>query len=160
MKRFLVVAAALLASSLPAFAAGIVVPAEQRYIPYSGDLEPCDDAVDLAYIERRFGEKETVYWHSPLQILGFDHFREIGYRSNGAALIPRRFCVAEAHLSDKTTHKIVYQIEEHMAFAGYGNNEEWCVVGLDRNLAYAPACAILQPLYVRYEHDTFKFPPQ
>jgi hypothetical protein len=159
MKRFLIVAAALLASSLPAFAGGIVVPAEQRYIPYSGDLEPCNDPVDLAYIQRRFGEKESVYWNSPLQIVSFDHFKQLGYRSNGLGLIPRRFCVAQAHMNDLKTRKIIYQIEEHMAFAGYGNNEEWCVVGLDRNLAYAPSCAILQPLYVRYEHDELHFPP-
>ena len=160
MKRFLIVAAAMLASSLPAFAAGVVVPAEERYIPYSGDIEPCDDAVDLAYIQRRFGEKETVYWHSPLEIVGFDHIKEIGYRSNGVQFIPRRFCVADAHMSDLKTRKVIYQVQEHLAFAGFSNGEEWCVVGLDRNLAYAPACAILQPLYIRYQHDKFEFPPK
>jgi opacity protein-like surface antigen len=158
MKRFVTVAAAMLASSLPALAAGIVVPAEERYVPYSGDIEQCDDSVALAYIKYYFADKEAEFWHSSLEILGFDNIKEIGYRSNGVQFIPRRYCVAQAHLNDQTTHAIVYQIQEHMGFAGYSDNEEWCVVGLDRNLAYAPACAILKPLYVRYAHDKFEIP--
>ncbi len=33
---------------------------------------------------------------------------------------------------------------------GWGYGVEWCVVGLDRNLAYAPACSALRPFVERY----------
>ena len=33
---------------------------------------------------------------------------------------------------------------------GWGYGVEWCVVGLDRNLAYAPACSVLRPFVERY----------
>jgi hypothetical protein len=160
MKRFLVVAAALLASSLPAFSGGIVVPAEQRYIPFSGDIPTCDDGPSLSWIEYRFARKESEYWNSSLQIVGIDDIKEIGMRSNGVQYIPRRYCVAHAHMNDLKTRTIVYQIQERTGFAGFDDSAEWCVVGLDRNLAYAPSCAILRPLFQRYARDRFKFPPQ
>ena len=160
MKRFLAVAAVLLGSCLPAFAAGVVVPAEQRYIPFSGDIEKCDDADSLWWIVHHFSHKESEYWNSPLEIQSIDDIHEIGMRSNGVQYIPRRYCVGHAHMSDMKTRTIVYQIIEHAGFAGLSNNTEWCVVGLDRDLSYAPACAILKPLIDRYAHDQIKFPPQ
>jgi len=33
---------------------------------------------------------------------------------------------------------------------GWGWGVEWCVVGLDRNLAYAPSCSVLRPFATRY----------
>ena len=158
MKRFLVVAVALLASSLPALAAGIVVPAEERYIPFSGDLPQCDDADYLTWIQARFAEKESTYWNSPLTIVGIDEVRQIGFRSNGAQYIPRRYCVADAHMSDLKTRRVIYQIQERTGFAGYAGSTEWCVVGLDRNNAYAPGCSVLRPLLDRYAHDNIQMP--
>lgn len=159
MKRLVVLVAALLASTLPALAAGIVVPAEQRYIPFSGDIPQCNDPDYLQFIQLRFADKETAYWHSYLRILSIDDVRQIGMRSNGVQYIPRRYCTAKAHMSDLKTHTVVYQIQEHTGFAGYDDSAEWCVVGLDRNLAYMPACGILQPLIERYAHDQVTFPP-
>ena len=82
--------------------------------------------------------------------------KEIGFRANGVAYIPRRFCMAEATMSDHHVRQVVYQVEEWTGFSGYGDGVEWCVVGLDRNLAYAPACSVLEPLVERYAHENVR----
>jgi hypothetical protein len=53
-------------------------------------------------------------------------------------------------LNDSKLHLVVYQIQEDLGFVGWGDNVEFCVVGLDRNLAYAPACSALRPYVVRF----------
>ncbi len=150
MKRFLVCLAAVLGFGFGAQAGGIVVPAEQRYSAYSGDLPGCDDPGVLARISDRFAQKEANYWNSPLQIAGFDRIREIGMRSNGLGYIPRRYCVARALDSDSKDRTVVYDIVEGMGMISWGYGVEWCVVGLDRNLAYAPACSALRPFVARF----------
>jgi hypothetical protein len=159
MKRLVVLMAALLASSLPALAAGIVVPAEQRYIPFSGDIPQCNDPDYIKWIELRVANTEATFWNSSLEIVSIDDVRQIGMRSNGVQYLPRRYCTARAHMSDLKTRTVVYQIQERTGFAGYDDSVEWCVVGLDRNLAYMPACSILKPLVDRYAHDQIRFPP-
>ncbi len=150
MKRILLCLAALLALGAGAHAAGIVVPAEQRYAAYSADLPPCDDSGVLARISDRFAQKESGYWNSPLQIGGYDRIREIGFRSNGLGYIPRRYCVARALGSDSKERTVIYDVEESLGIIGWGYGVEWCVVGLDRNFAYAPACSALRPFVERY----------
>ncbi len=150
MKRIVVCLAALLALGARAHAAGIIVPAEQRYSAYSADLPACDDSGVLARISDRFAQKESGYWNSPLQIGGYDRVREIGFRSNGLGYIPRRYCVARALDSDSKERTVIYDIEESLGMIGWGYGVEWCVVGLDRDLAYAPACGALRPFAERY----------
>ncbi|HTV31533.1 MAG TPA: hypothetical protein VME69_00230 [Methylocella sp.] len=133
---------ACLASPL---AARPVVPAEQRYLPYDGDLPACNDASVLDRIEDRFDDRESEFWNSGLLIVGFDHIREIGYRTNGADYIPRRFCTARAYLNDSTLHSVSYSIGEDLGFLGFGFGVTWCVDGLDRNYAYAPHCKMARP---------------
>ncbi len=150
MKRIVVCFAALLGLGAGAHAAGVIVPAEQRYAAYSADLPACDDPGVLARISDRFAQKESGYWNSPLQIGGYDRVREIGFRANGLGYIPRRYCVARALGNDSREHTVVYDIEESLGMIGWGYGVEWCVVGLDRNLAYAPACGVLRPFVERY----------
>jgi hypothetical protein len=150
MKRIVFCLAALLALGAGARAGGIVVPAEQRYSAYSGDLPACDDPGVLAQISGGFGQKESNFWNSPLQIGGYDRIREIGFRANGLGYIPRRYCLARALGVGAKERTVVYDIEESLGMIGWGYGVEWCVVGLDRNLAYAPACGVLRPFVVRY----------
>ena len=150
MKRVIVCLAASLALSAGAQAGGIVVPAEERYAPYSGDLPACDDPGVLAQISGRFAHREAGYWQSSLRIAGYDRVQEIGLRSNGLDYIPRRYCVARALVDDSQPRTVVYQIEEGLGVIGWGYGVQWCVVGLDRNLAYAPACSALRPFVNAY----------
>jgi hypothetical protein len=150
MKRLALALAALFALTVSAQAGGFITPAEKRWAPFSGSLPVCDDPGVLSWITSSFGGKESEYWNSPLQIEGYDRIREIGFRANGAAYIPRRYCVARATLNDGRRHLVVYQVQEDLAFASIGDGVEWCVIGLDRNLAYAPACSALRPYVTRF----------
>jgi len=137
-----------------ALAAGVIVPAEQRFSPFDTYLPSCDDAGVLDTIRGRFAQKESGYWNSSLEIGEVDRIREIGYRSNGVAYIPRRYCVARAKLSDTHWRTLQYEILSDMGIIGWGYGVEFCVVGLDRNLAYAPACAVLRPFVERRLAET------
>lgn len=152
MKRLALAVAALVAFCVSAQAAGFITPAEKRWSPYSygSSLPACDNPSVLSWITGAFGGKESEYWNSPLQIQGYDRIREIGFRANGVAYIPRRYCVARATLNNAQTHWVVYQVQEDLAFASFGDGVEWCVVGLDRNLAYSPACSALRPYVARF----------
>jgi hypothetical protein len=152
MKRFIVSLAALLAFGVCAQADGVVVPAEQRYSPYSGVLPACDDAGVLGQISDGFAQKEANFWNSPAQIDGYDRINEIGFRANGLSYIPRRYCVARVRVDGEIAklRTVVYDIEESLGPIGWGYAVEWCVVGYDRNLAYAPACRTLRPFIGRY----------
>ena len=97
-----------------------------------------------------FGGKESEFWNSPLQIVGYDRIHEIGFRSNGVGYIPRRYCIARATMNDSQFRTVIYQIEDQLAFASFGDGVEWCVAGLDRNLAYAPGCSVLRPYVTRF----------
>ena len=131
-----------------------VPPAEQRYIPYSGNLPPCDVPWALQTVTERFRQTRSEFWHSNLQILFYDRIREIGYRSNGLSYIPRRYCAARAFLNDCDPRMdyhckgrmVIYVIGEKTNMIGWNDGVIWCVVGLDPSLAYAPNCQALRPI--------------
>jgi hypothetical protein len=110
---------------------------------YDGVLPPCEAA--LGKISARFSEKEGRFWNSDLQILDFERVREIAFRPWAAGTIPRRYCTAVALVSDGRKHQVNYWIGEDTGMIGMTWGVEWCVVGLDRNWAYNPACKMAQP---------------
>ena len=150
MKRVFVCLLALSAFVASAHAAGIIVPAEERYSRYTGVLPPCDDPGVLSRISDRFAQKEGEYWNSSIRLAGFDRIGEIGYRANGVVYIPRRYCIARSVDGDGKHRPVIYNIAEDLGMIGWGYGVEWCVVGLDRNLAYAPGCSVLRPFAQRY----------
>lgn len=141
--RSVVAALALLAGVLtlaaPAMSAGLLERGIWLSGPrYDGDLPGCEAALDT--IAGRFATKESRFWNSALQITGFDRVREIAFRPWNSDNIPRRFCTARAMVSDGKPRTVNFSIVEDGGFAGFGIGVEWCVVGLDRNWAYNPAC--------------------
>ena len=120
-------------------------PAEQRDQPYSGLVKPCDDPMPLGYIQGAFAGREAEYWDSGLTIVGFEDVHEVGFRSNGLDYIPRRYCQARAIMSDNKARSVSYHITEAGGSIGFTDGVVWCVVGLDRNDAFAPACKEAQP---------------
>jgi hypothetical protein len=150
VKRFSMMSfAALLAAGTMGFGpveARPQTPAEARRYPYDGQLPGCGDPDVVSRIQSRFSQTETEYWHSGLEILGFDKIDEIGYRSNGTDYIPRRYCVAEAVMNDQKLRNVSYSIVKDMGIIGwFGFGVEWCVAGLDREKAYAPNCKMARP---------------
>ncbi len=123
-----------------------LVPAERRYLPYTGVLPACDDPAVFERIQGRFHDREAEFWNTGLEILGLMEVKEIGYKTNGEDFIPRRYCTAQAYLNDeKKPRQLSYSINEDLGIIGFGFGVEWCVSGLDRNDAYAPDCKMARP---------------
>ena len=137
-------ALALLASSHAAQAAN---PLELNFglfgPSYDGRVKVCEKA--LGMITTQFQEKERMYWNSRLKITAYGDIHEIAFRPWQSDNIPRRYCTGSVMLSDGKVHAINYSIIEDGGFAGFGQGVEWCVVGLDRNWAYNPACKAAAP---------------
>lgn len=112
---------------------------------YEGRLPSCESGMALGIIQHRFAQKESRFWSSGLQVVGFDRIHETAYRPWAPDTIPRRFCSAVALLSDGVKRPVHYRIEEDLGPIGATWGVEWCVVGLDRNWANNPACRMMQP---------------
>jgi hypothetical protein len=136
----------LLLSAAPASAAswfelnfGLTGPRHDALVPL------CHDRGVLGQISSKFGHKEGEFWNSNLVIVGIERIREAAFRPWSAQAIPRRFCNGIARVSDGSRHAVHYSIVETSGWLGIGWGVEWCVVGLDRNWAYSPACRMARP---------------
>ena len=110
---------------------------------YDGMLPDCEAA--LSTVAWRFAANERQFWNSNLFIISFERVRETAFRPWASDNIPRRYCTGEAMLTDGKMRKVHFSIVEDGGFAGYGQGVEWCVVGVDRNWAYNPACRAAKP---------------
>jgi hypothetical protein len=112
---------------------------------YDARLPACDNFWTLGEIQRKFATKEGRFWNSDLKILGIENIREVAFRPWAENTIPRRFCSGTAMVSDGKKRKVNYAIGEDLGIIGAIFGVEWCVVGLDRNWAYNPACKMAEP---------------
>ncbi len=112
---------------------------------YSANVPLCEESGPLSRIRSRFGTKEGRFWNSDLKILDFANVREVAFRPWTPGAIPRRFCRADALISDGVKRPVYYSIIEDAGLIGMTYGVEWCVVGLDRNWAYNPACRMAKP---------------
>lgn len=110
---------------------------------YDGRLSSCESA--LPKIAYQFQDKESTFWNSALQITGYARVHETAFRPWASDNIPRRFCSADAMISDGKVRQVHYSIIEDGGLASYGEGVEWCVVGLDRDWAYNPRCRSARP---------------
>ncbi len=110
---------------------------------YDGRVAPCESA--LPTITTQFWDKESNFWNSDLRITGYDRVHETAFRPWQSDNIPRRYCSADAMVSDGKVRTVHYSIIEDGGFAGFGQGVEWCVVGLDRDWAYNPRCKAAKP---------------
>jgi len=110
---------------------------------YDSKLPPCERLLwDLSW---NFAEKERTFWNSDLKIVHYTNVREIAYRPWQSGNIPRRYCTAQAHISDGKARTVNYSIIEDGGFAGFRDGVEFCVIGLDRNWAFNPFCRMARP---------------
>jgi hypothetical protein len=112
---------------------------------YDGVVPPCDFPDALVKISVHFNNKENTFWNTDLRIVAFEKVRETAFRAWAANAIPRRYCSGIVEISDGRKHPIHYSIGEDTGMVGATWGVEWCVVGLDRNWAYNPACQMAQP---------------
>lgn len=146
-KTFAAACGALLGIVMAAAPARAANPLEMNFWlsgpKYEGRVGPCEDA--LSRITNDFREKESTFWNSALTITGFSNVHEIAFRPWQSDNMPRRFCTATAMISDGKARTVNFALIEDGGFAGYGQGVEFCVVGLDRNWAYGPACRAAKP---------------
>jgi hypothetical protein len=115
---------------------------------YDGRVPGCEWG--LYKIPSGFRSKETFFWGSDANLSEFTDVKEVAFRPWGDKVIPRRYCEAKVLVSsaqhDKQVWtKVYYSIGEDTGFAGMTWGVTWCVVGMDRNLAYAPNCKQARP---------------
>jgi hypothetical protein len=112
---------------------------------YDAVMPLCEDPAALDRISARFASKEGRFWNSELKIVAFERVQEVAFRPWAEDTIPRRFCRGTVFISDGKRRRINYSIIEDAGIIGADWGVEWCVVGLDRNWAYNPACRMAQP---------------
>jgi hypothetical protein len=124
------------------------MPAENWTKPYNASptaVPACESPDVLSTIQSRFAETESEYWASPLTIVAIDSVRPVAFRPWGLDYIPRRFCSGVATTSDGKRRNVQYSVIEDAGIIGWGWGVQWCVAGLDRQLAYAPGCKQAAP---------------
>jgi hypothetical protein len=112
---------------------------------YDRVMPACDYRPALDRIIGNFGLKEARFWNSQLEIVGIENIREVAVLPWAAQSIPSRFCSGTALISDGVRHPIYYSIAEATGMIGMDWGVNFCVVGLDRNWAYGPACRAARP---------------
>jgi hypothetical protein len=129
----------------PAALAREMTPAEKRIFPYDTQLPACHDLAVLEKIASYFAEKEAKFWQSNLRIVEYEQIRPMAWRPWGLDYIPRRYCTGVALMSDGRRRRIDYSVREDLGIIGMTYGVEFCVSGLDRNLAFAPDCRMARP---------------
>ncbi len=112
---------------------------------YDRDMPACDYPPALDRIVGDFRTKEARFWNSRLQIIGIEDIHQTAVLPWAAQDIPRRFCSGTAVINDGARHAIFYSIAEDDGLVGNDWGVNFCVVGLDRSLAYGPACRAARP---------------
>jgi hypothetical protein len=112
---------------------------------YSAKVPLCEERGPLDMIRRRFGTKEGKFWNSDLRLVGFEQIQEVAWQPWAPGTIPRRFCSASALISDGVRRPMYYSITEDAGMIGVSYGVEFCVVGLDREWSYQPACLRAKP---------------
>jgi hypothetical protein len=107
---------------------------------YERNIPGCDFPAAVNSVIDGFKDKEARFWNSALGIVSIDNIRETAELAWAAQSIPRRFCAGTALISDGIKRPIYYSIAEDTWSIGADWGVEFCVVGLDRNSAYGPAC--------------------
>jgi hypothetical protein len=112
---------------------------------YDRVVPPCEYQPALDRIATNFQTKEGRFWNSELRIVGFEDLRETAFMPWAAQSIPRRFCRGYVLINDGLRHRIFYSIAEDTGMIGMNWGVNFCVVGLDRNMAYSPGCRMARP---------------
>jgi hypothetical protein len=130
----------------PAFASNWLEKSIYLWGPrFDSQIPGCDNSWALGTIQHRFATKEGRFWNSALRIESFDQIKEVAFRPWADGTIPRRFCTGRALISDGVWRTVRYSIIEDGGMIGASWGVNWCVVGVDRNWAYNPACKAAGP---------------
>lgn len=102
--------------------------------------EPCADPFVLARIKGRFAWAEKNTWHRGFDMATLAKARFSDHPFFEPGIIERKYCQAEARMTNDTTHTVYYAIEIGQGFASIGNYVDFCVLGLDPWHVHDEAC--------------------
>ena len=116
------------------------------------DLPKCDDATVLSTIRSGFGETESTYWGGNAASAASRKCAKSGFaqrpRVRSAPLLRRPGRGSSTPRlpppGEPKTHTVVYAVVSAGGLIGWNWGVQWCVVGFDRMLAYAPDCDVLR----------------
>lgn len=143
--RSAVILAALLACGAARAADAPYSPEARGIVVEPQMLPSCDSPRVFRKIASAFQDKESEYWQSNLTLVSFGPPVDLGYRPWGPEFIPRRFCRARTLVSDGIEREVYYSVAKDTGTLGIFDGVTFCVIGLDRNLAYAPDCKMAGP---------------
>ncbi len=106
-------------------------------------LPNCADDFVGTHAMQRFNTVEDEFWGGRLRMeppLG--RLRPAGVREERELLVARRWCEGTARFSDGRTRRFVVEMSAATDNQQYGLAV--CVDGLDRHMAYQPACRVLR----------------
>ncbi len=105
----------------------------------------CHDPAVLARVADGWAWAERVTWRTGLVILAVDRVVDAGPGQYVPVNFQRRFCRAEAALSNGDRERLYYRIEDPAGFAGVGWHVTYCLPGYDRWHVYGQNCLSLRP---------------
>ena len=113
-------------------------------LPKFQSFPHCGKESVLKRIVEQFNWAEKKTWNRGITMHGVFDAHEHSTFPEGRRQIPRRYCHAQAALSDGSHRRIVYMIEGGQGFAGMGNNVAWCISSLDPWREYGDGCRVLR----------------
>jgi len=153
MMRLFVVLAAWLGCCATVQAQQFTTPAEERFSPYYERLPACDKFLGGRPNQRPLPGEGIELLELDADDRGLRSIPRDRLSRQWRVLYSRRYCIARAAMSDKKERTVIYEIQEDLGIIGWGYGVEWCVIGLDRNSAYSPACSALRPYAERFLGD-------
>ena len=112
---------------------------------WRGKLPACDEPQVLAKVQRKIAYGAPRVLGYDLAIETFDAIAQDAVKAYGRSLIDRRYCSAQAWLSNGRASEVVYLIEAKQGFASIGWNVESCLPAYDRWRVYDAWCRSIRP---------------
>lgn len=123
-----------------------ISPASADFYDYRmpAPFPECSAPAVYSQIVGRFNWATSTTFHYGVAIESISAARERGRVSFGLAPVNRRYCRAQAMLSNGRRHTVHYRIEEGMGLAGTGWKVEFCLPGYDRWRVSGGGCRVLR----------------
>ena len=102
--------------------------------------DACGDPNVLGRIVERFAWAEEHTWRRGFIMASLQNARLSGHPYFEPGIIERRYCMADATMTNGSPHTVYYAIEFGQGFASIGNYVNFCVLGLDPWHIYDEAC--------------------
>ena len=143
LRRYALNSVLAIAIVVSAFAGAFVVAPTSASAFGFHHYDSCDSPGVLRRITNRFRMLDANVLDAGLSIEEIYDVRENGFNYTPRTeiqLIERRFCQGRVAMSDGKTRSIWFLIESGQGFAGYGDNVEFCIAGLDPWHIYGAHC--------------------